>query len=167
MAKINEFELKNITEFRGHEGEDLIQGDVYYKGKKVGYYSQDAWGGMDIFDIDYKLPNDLQIEINKKAKEYKGGILFKDIDTLYDKTYNCDFSTMKRVGYEYLFMDLIQLHEHEELYKKYTKKFNTNWVYIVYEDLFNMSIKVILKNEDIGKVKYEYRGLEDFVKVVE
>ena len=166
MAKINDFELRGITNFRGHEGEELIQGNVYYKGKKVGFYSQDAWGGMDIFDIDYKLPLELTQEITKKAKEYKGGVLFKDIDTLYDKTYNINFKYDKK-GYEYLFMDLIQLKEHEDIYKKYVKKFKTNCLYIIYENMFNMKISVLLKKEDIGKVKYEYKGLEDFVKVVE
>lgn len=34
MAKINNFELKNVRTFYGHEGEPLEQGDVYYKGKR-------------------------------------------------------------------------------------------------------------------------------------
>ena len=87
MASIKGIELKNVKEFRGHEGEDLVQGDVYYKGKKVGYYSQDAWGGMDIFDLDWQnLPKDLMREIKNITDNYVGGKLFKKIDDLYNET---------------------------------------------------------------------------------
>jgi hypothetical protein len=51
MASINGLELKKVTHFKGHEGEPLMQGDVYYNGKKVGYYSDDSWGGPENLEI--------------------------------------------------------------------------------------------------------------------
>ena len=62
MAKINGFELKGIKTFKGHEGEPCQQGNIYYKGKRVGWFSDDSWGGcMDIrFD---------SLEIEKLFKE--------------------------------------------------------------------------------------------------
>ena len=29
----------------------MYQGNIYYKGKKVGWYSDDAWGGCSIIDL--------------------------------------------------------------------------------------------------------------------
>ena len=40
MAKIYGVELKNITNFKGHEGEPLIQGNIYFNKKKVGKCSR-------------------------------------------------------------------------------------------------------------------------------
>jgi len=169
MSKINGFELKGIKNFRGHEEEELIQGNVYYKGKKIGYYSQDAWGGMDIFNIDYNLNKDLRKEIEDLSNNYIGGVLFKELDDLYDKMYHLeDKWHYEKKGYEYLFSDLLQLNEHERLYKKYTKKFKHDKIAIVYEDAFNMKI---VKNigQDLDKlfkdkVIFKYDSLENFNK---
>ena len=45
MATIYGFSLKGIKTFKGREGEGC-QGDIYYDGKKVGWYSDNADGGM-------------------------------------------------------------------------------------------------------------------------
>lgn len=159
MSKIKGIELKNIVEFKGHEGEELIQGNVYYNGKKVGFYSQDAWGGCDNLSIDYKLPSELKDEIKNVAYKYVGNELFKGIDTLYGLTY----TNHKPIGYEYLFMDLLQLMEHEKLYKKYSKLWGTNKIYIIYDNAWDIRIGGRgLREEDANKVYYEYNGLEDF-----
>lgn len=166
MAKINGFELKNIVNFRGHEGEDLIQGNVYYNDKKIGYYSQDAWGGMDIFDIDYNLPKELKEEIKNITDNYVGGVLFKKIDDLYDKYYGRKgtFSQLKQIGYEYLFMDLLTLKELEDIYKKYSKKWGVKQIYIVYKDLFNRQIcGGVLPPQYKNEVYFNYKDIKDFV----
>jgi hypothetical protein len=168
MAKIKGIELKKVNDFKGHEGEQLTQGDVYYKGKKVGYYSQDAWGGMDIFNLDYDLDDKTKKEVNDIVNNYIGGVLFKKIDDLYDKTYNVTFEKPIQKGYEYFFMDLMQLNEHEKLYKKYNKKFNNDRLYIIYNDLFNMSIysnknDVNMELKFPNKTYFEYNSLKDFV----
>ncbi len=167
MAKIKGIELRNVIDFRGHEGEPLTQADVYYKGKKVGFYSQDAWGGPDIFYLDYDLDKDLTKEINDIVNNYIGNVLFKKLDDLYNKQYNVNFHYEQK-GYEYLFMDLLQLMEFEDLYKEYSKKFGVDNIAIVYKDLFN---KLVYGNRyDIdtsikfpGTTIFEYNSLKDFV----
>lgn len=164
MASIKGIELKHLQDFRGHEGETLVQGDVYYKGKKVGYYSQDSWGGCDIFNLDYNLDKSLKEEVNGVVNNYVGGEIFKAIDELYDKTYNINFKhTIKQIGYEYLFADLLQLQEHENFYKKYTKKWNIPHIAIVYTKPWESYICVEVKKEDKDKPYYRYNGLEDFI----
>lgn len=165
MAKIKGIELRNIKDFRGHEGEDLTQGDIYYKGKKVGYYSQDAWGGMDIFDLDWQnLSKDLMKEIKDITNNYIGGKLFKKLDDLYDKQYNVTWEHREQKGYEYLFMDLLELINHEDIYKKYSKKWNTNDISIIYNDYFNRSV---CSGEPKGALKdktyFNYKSLSDFI----
>lgn len=49
MANIYGIELKNVNNFIGHEG-NIFQGNVYLNGKKVGFYSEDAWGGEGRLD---------------------------------------------------------------------------------------------------------------------
>lgn len=167
MAKIKNIELKNIRDFKGHDGEPLVQGDVYYKNKKIGFYSQDGWGGPDILNLDNNLEN-LE-EINNIINNYIGGKLFKKIDNLYAKQYNCEnLFKLEQKGYEYLFMDLLQLKDHEDLYKKYKKKTNNNRIYIVYNDLFSRSIYSNKKDVNIelifpNKTYFEYNSLKDFV----
>jgi hypothetical protein len=78
MAKINNFELKNVKDFLGHEQEPLCQGNIYYKGKKVGFYSQDAHGGCDNIDIDCELSNELKTEIYEILNNYHCDSIFKD-----------------------------------------------------------------------------------------
>lgn len=168
MAKIKGIELRNIRDFRGHEGEPLTQGDVYYKNKKVGFYSQDSWGGPDIFNLDYDLDKDLVKEINDIVNNYDGGVLFKKFDDLYNQHYNVNFNYEQK-GYEYLFMDLLQLMEHEETYKEYSKKFGTDNIAIIYKDLFNKAvygnkndIRVDVKFP--GTTIFEYKSMKDFIK---
>lgn len=165
MASIKGIELKNIIDFRGHEGEELTQGDVYYKGQKVGYYSQDAWGGCDIFDLDWQnLSKELRQEIREITDNYIGGKLFKKIDDLYDKQYNVTWEHREQKGYEYLFMDLLQLIDHENIYKKYVEKWNKNNISIIYTDLFN---SIVCSGEPKGALKdktyFNYNSLNDFV----
>lgn len=163
MASIKGIEFKNLKDFRGHEGEDLVQGDIYYKGKKVGYYSQDAWGGSDIFDLDYNLPKELRTEIYDIVKNYEGGKLFRKLDELYDKTYNRDFiSKIKPIGLDFFTYDLLELIDHEELYKKYSKKWNLKHINIVYDTLWNRHICVELRKEDKDKTYFTYESLKDF-----
>lgn len=166
MAKIKGIELKNVKEFRGHEGEELMQGDVYYKNKKVGFYSQDAHGGMDTFDIFYNVDRDIRKEIMEIADNYIGGVLFKKIDDLYDKMYNYTSNhTYEKKGYEYLFMDLLELYDHEKLYKKYSKKYNDNTIYIIYDNVFSRRIgnSIFGKIGAKDKTFFKYNGLADFV----
>ena len=58
MASINGVSIKAFKKFRGHEGEEPYQGNVYYNGKKLGFWSQDAHGGIcDNFEFDETVLN--------------------------------------------------------------------------------------------------------------
>lgn len=59
MAQIRGIEIKGLKQFKGHEGETLLQGNIYFKGKKVGYYSDDFRGGMPIVEIDTKVQHEM------------------------------------------------------------------------------------------------------------
>jgi hypothetical protein len=37
--------IKNLKNFKGHEGEPLFQCSVYKDGKRIGFFSEDSWGG--------------------------------------------------------------------------------------------------------------------------
>lgn len=50
-ASIKNLEIRSMRRFLGHEQEELYQGDIYYKGKKIGWYSDDSWGGCAIIDV--------------------------------------------------------------------------------------------------------------------
>lgn len=54
MASINGISVKRLTHFLGHEGEDLYQGTLYLNNKKIGFWSQDSWGGPDRVQLDEK-----------------------------------------------------------------------------------------------------------------
>lgn len=172
MAKINGIELKGIKEFKGHEFEDLIQGNIYYKGKKVGWYSQDSWGGCDHIDLDYTLPKDLLKEIKDILDNYESDTLFKGISELYDKNYNVKFEHKIFKGAEFLFGDLIQLNDFEKIYKKHTKKWGTDKIAICYLDLFTQVVRGsklplsmftnLLDNDKNVQLYYVYSSLNDF-----
>lgn len=72
MASINGLTLKKMVSFKGHEGEPLVQGDLHYHGKKVGYYSQDSRGGED----DIQLPDEVVMAFatytNPNSPKFKG-----------------------------------------------------------------------------------------------
>ena len=52
MSEINGITIKNLKSFKDHEGCEIYQGNVYYKGKKLGFWSQDSWGGPNDYDFD-------------------------------------------------------------------------------------------------------------------
>ena len=51
MAEIYGFSIKNLKTFKGRGGEGS-QGNIYYNGKKVGWYNNSADGGKA--DIDFE-----------------------------------------------------------------------------------------------------------------
>jgi len=51
MASINNFTIKNIVKFRGHDDEDCFQGNIYHDKTRVGSYQDNTWTGEA--DIDF------------------------------------------------------------------------------------------------------------------
>lgn len=101
MAKLKGLEIKKITEFKGHEGEPLFQCDVYYKGKKVGYFSQDAWGGME------------NVEVPKEVRQAFAEYTTRPLDGYPDHPLK---------GIEWAIYDLYELRNIEKTYAKNAKQ---------------------------------------------
>jgi hypothetical protein len=65
MASINGVKITGLKKYVGHEGE-AFQGNVSLNGKKLGFWSQDGWGGPDIFEFDESVLDDA-VNAYKKA----------------------------------------------------------------------------------------------------
>lgn len=103
MASINGIEIKNLKTFRDHEGAQIAQGDVWCDGKKVGFWSQDSWGGPDLFDGCEKI-------VAQRAK------LFAEWYPKEDKYADFQDDPAIFMGH------LLALKEDEKTYNKYFKK---------------------------------------------
>lgn len=102
MAKINGIEIKGVKIFLDHESYQIPQGNVYYKGNKLGFWSQDSWGGPDQFEFDTSI-------LDKEVKKYRDSNKVKEEDKSI-----CDL--------EILLFDLFELNNIENEYKKCIKK---------------------------------------------
>lgn len=155
MAKIKGIELKSVVEFKGHEGEPLLQGKVYYKGKDVGFYSDDSWGGLPT--LDYTTDDEaLKKEVQNIIDNYDGNVLFKELNS-------DELSPESLKGEVSFFCDLIRLRDHENYYKKFSKKWNLSKIFIVYPKPWELTIcgkEVPDKYKDFPC--YEYNSLNDF-----
>lgn len=94
MASIRGIELKGVRTFRGVEWPVNYQGNVYYQGKKLGFWSQDSWGGPDRYEFDTS-------ELDAIAKDYYKGEQYFDLDCLLG--------------------EILTLQDREKIYKKAVK----------------------------------------------
>ena len=134
MAKINGVEIKALKTFRGHEGE-AAQGNVYVDGKKVGFWSQDAWGGPDTFEGCEEL-------VRERAEIFKEGC---DKNSIY-----YDFQSDPEV-----FMGhLLKLVDDEKEFKKAKKKgYGT---LLLVSDGFHINGLMIKGEHGIEEIKIRY-----------
>lgn len=110
MASINGISIKGMKNFLGHEGEPLCQGNVYLNNKKLGFWSQDSWGGPDRFILDPKYSKtllDQAVVTRNPEKTYHG--------STGDRAYVIDYDL------EHLLGDCVELLEEEQIYKKAVK----------------------------------------------
>lgn len=107
MAKIKGWELKNIRTWEGREGEGA-QGDIYYKGKRVGWYNDSADGGP--VDINLHI-DELQEQLDADVKAYFT-VHPDPLCVQYDIEPDADI----------FFAELLSLIEKEKTYKKNAKK---------------------------------------------
>lgn len=94
MASIMGIELKNVKTFRGQEYPTNYHGNVYYNGKKQGFWSQDGWGGPDRYEFNTKI-------LDAIAKSYYGKDSYYDLDCLLG--------------------EILTLRDYESIYKKAIK----------------------------------------------
>ncbi len=108
MASTNGITLKKVTHFLDHEGCQITQADVYYQGKKLGFWSQDSWGGPDRYDFDESV-------LDEEVKRYAASEYVED-------------KYRSIVDLDILLNDLVNLLEKEKVYKKGQKKGFTTYV---------------------------------------
>ena len=111
MASINGITVKAVKMFRGHEGEPCYQGNVYVGGKKIGFWSNDSWGGCDNFMFDKPYS---ERKLAKKVSELHPECI-KTHTRPDGSTYTMEYSL------ENLFADLLVLQEDEKDFKKAIK----------------------------------------------
>lgn len=111
MASINGITVKGITQFRGHEGEPLYQGNIYLGNKKIGFWSQDAHGGCDNIHLDQ------QYSITKLESKVK--MLNKDHKHTFARTGGS--AIILDYDLDLLFGDLMVMQEDEKDFKKAIK----------------------------------------------
>lgn len=102
MASINGIQIKGLKAFRDHEGATIFQGNVYYRGKKLGFWSQDSWGGCDNYDFK-------EIMLNEEVDRFRNSSM---VESQYKAIANLDI----------LLYELVKLMDIEKAYKKAVKK---------------------------------------------
>ena len=113
MAQLYGFEIKGVKSFRGHDGESLKQGNLYYNGKKVAFWSQDAWGGPDTL-IYEDLEKDTLLNTKSALKDA--------IEKFKESEYCYDTSFLEYINYESFIEALILLKDLEKEFKNYVKR---------------------------------------------
>lgn len=88
MASINGISIKSLHKFRGHDGEPLAQGMVYYKGKRLGYWSQDFHGGPDAYEFDAKVLNDEVAKYRESGRVEEDYKEYVDLGSLLEDLVN-------------------------------------------------------------------------------
>lgn len=160
MASIFGFQIQNIVRFRGREGEGC-QGDIYYNGKKVGWYNDMADGGpadIDFWQNDRKRCDEMLAIFDKAVKDYFKKYPLTGI-----------FKDLKPDGE--LFMEaLVELTEFEKKYKLFLK--TGRKYFVTYEDERGVEVSYAVSSDSTlyertkkDKTAFnvrEYKSLEDF-----
>lgn len=111
MAEIKGITLKNITNFKGHEGEPCKQGNICYSGKKVGYYSDSFMMGPPEIEFDSDEKREIIVHIcDEFYKQFPDKLKSSYSDLILDP------------DLELFFYELIKLIDHEKEYKRFVKK---------------------------------------------
>lgn len=139
MASINGVSIKKLTYFKDHDGCKIAQGTIYYKGKALGEWSQDAWGGPDAYSFDE--------DILKKAVE-----AYAASDYVADKCKSF-FDLDCFLG------DLVQLTSDEKEYKKGLKDNYTSLVVCR-----GQGYRIKCNNEDDIRASESFKKLEEDAK---
>lgn len=110
MASIYGFEIKGLKTFMGREGQGC-QGNIYYNGKKVGWYNDSADGGMSDIEFDGDRERCVQMEM-----------LLKEATRKYYERFPLTGQFADLTPTEEIFMeDLVNFTLDEKEFKKYQK----------------------------------------------
>lgn len=106
MASIKGWQLKGLKTFQGRDWEG-VQGNLYYNGKKAGWYNDSGNGGMADIDLNSK---ELQEQFEKSIKDYYA-----------EHPLTGRFTDLTPDG-EIFMGDLLNLMQDEKQYNKMSKK---------------------------------------------
>lgn len=156
MANIKGWTLKNVKKWEGREGEGK-QGDLYFAGKKVGWYNNDGNGGASDIDLDTPERYDTLKNATKAYFEEHPNPLYVMYGLEPDE--------------DAFIEEVLMLIEKEKLFKKYTKK-GYEFLLVVDEGFawdamgvkFEANMERLRKKfTDEGKTVEVYSSLGDFV----
>ena len=161
MASIYGFTLKRLVRFQGREWEG-IQGNIYYNGKRVGWYSDDG-NGSCCADIEFFGVREARAEVENALTACAERYIAEHPDC------NAPFYTTKE---EFFIEEIIRLINDEKAYKKGAKdgyKFmfafhdiqNDELAYIGYTTEEGMN-KGLEKRKG-HKIYGVYKSLQDFI----
>lgn len=168
MASINGITVKAIKNFYGHEGEPLHQGNIYLGNKKIGFWSQDSWGGPDSIHLDEPYRTRMLAERVRELNRDKEEVFERNDGSKYTIDYSLDI----------MFGDLMVLKDDEDTFKKAIKdgfagvllvtdghhvfgwRLNKEMVVLPKEVIMSRFSKSISD----GKVKHKFYKEDSFIK---
>lgn len=139
MANIKGWTLKNVKKWEGREGEGR-QGNLYFAGKKVGWYNDDGNGGET--DIDLDTPQ-RYVTLKNAAKAY-----FEEHPNPLYVMYGLEPDE------DCLIEAILELLEKEKEFKKQQKK-GFPYLFIV-EDTYHWKAVGIKSEDTLEKLRKKY-----------
>lgn len=166
MARINNLSLKKVHKFVGQEG-NMYQGNLYLGSKKIGFWSQDGYGGADWYDLE---PN-ISLEKLKTIVDNLNATKREYFDIQNHETGEVKRMTMP-YSLDSVMIDLLELNNIEKNYKDFTSDgydgvLYTHSCYIGYNIPINYSH--IEDKSNIGKfiafiLRHKEKDTSQFIK---
>lgn len=119
MVKVYDVTIKNLKSFKDHEGCEIAQGEIWKGKEHLGFWSQDSWGGEDIFEFPEEKLAD---EVAKfKASNHFNNLLDREASADDQKTRK---DIEKYFDTEMFIYEILHRMRVAKLYKKVCKKCN-------------------------------------------
>lgn len=152
MVKIYNVTIKNLKSFKDHEGCEVAQGEIWKGKKHLGFWSQDSWGGEDIFEFPKE-------KLADEVAKFKASSCFNDF---LDREASVDDQKVRKNIEKYFDIEMFiyeVLHRMRvsKLYKKVCKKCSVTTCVAV---LHNTEIAMLPIYEDEGNLSNE-----EFLKI--
>lgn len=140
MVKVYNVTIKNLKSFKDHEGCEIAQGEIWKGKEHLGFWSQDSWGGEDIFEFPEEKLADEVAEF--KASNHFNNLLDREASADDQKTRK---DIEKYFDTEMFIYEILHRMRVAKLYKKVCKKCNVTTCVAV---LHNTEIVMIPIYED-------------------
>lgn len=156
MASIHGISIKNVECFLDHEELLIHKGEIYLNGKKIGFWSQDSWGGPDRYSFSEPL---MEERLNRKVIELNQDKALHGV-TRDNKPYVVDYNL------DLLMYDLVKLMADEKIFLDAKKEGRTGIIIATdghHKFAYSFNEKVsVLSNEEI--LQYFAKDIEDAKK---